>query len=203
MDNSLYRKALVLSYLTVSYNIVEAGVALFLGIEAGSPALLGFGLDSVVESISGGIMIWRFMPRSDDAINAHQKRELRAITLVGYSFFLLSAITIYESVTGLLWNQHPEQSLFGIVIACVSLVVMPLLFFAKRDVGRNIGSQSLQADARQTLACWSLSLALLVGLMANGLYGIWWADPAAGVIIGAYLLKEGITTLKHRQLCAC
>lgn len=203
MRFELYRKALLLSYATVGYNLLEAGVSLVFGIESDSPALIGFGLDSIIESLSGGIMIWRFSLNSPTDIDSSDTREMRAITLVGYSFFLLSALTLYKSTSSLIQAQRPEESLVGIIVALISLVVMPLLYLLKRNVGRKIESQGLQADARQTLACWALSLALLVGLATHSLFGIWWADPLAGLVIGLYLCKEGFTTLSRRQLCSC
>lgn len=203
MRANLYRRALFLSYVTVGYNVLEAVVSLFFGAQADSPALVGFGLDSVIESLSGGIMIWRFTSRSVDDSAAHEKRELRAITLVGSSFFLLGGLTLYNSASSLIIAQYPSESLVGIIVAVASLIVMPVLFFLKRSVGRKLESHSLQADARQTLACWALSLALLIGLAAHSLFGAWWADPLAGLIIGLYLIWEGFMTLKRRQLCAC
>jgi len=202
-SDSLLRKALYLSYLTVGYNVVEAVVSLLFGEHADSPGLIGFGLDSIVESISGLIMVWRFGAVVSHTQAVQEQREKRAITLVGCSFIALSALTLFKSLASLALHEIPQTSLGGIVVAIASLIVMPLLYFAKRNVGRDIGSHSLQADALQTLACWMLSLALLVGLLANSLFEVWWADPVAGVVIGVYLVKEGVTVFRRRKLCAC
>jgi divalent metal cation (Fe/Co/Zn/Cd) transporter len=200
---SLRQRALLLSYLTVGYNILEAGVSLLAGYLAGSIALVGFGLDSLVESLSGGIMIWRFRRHPDLTPEAEERREKRAVKLVGWTFFLLAAYILFESAKKLILQEAPAPSLLGIIIALVSLVLMPLLFYLKYRTGADLGSASLRADAKQTLACALLSLALFVGLGLNYLYGLWQADPVIGLIIVAVLVREGLETLKEEKLCSC
>jgi cation diffusion facilitator family transporter len=194
--SGLHFRALRLSYFTVGYNILEGIVSLLAGAAAGSTALLGFGLDSFLESLSGGVMIWRFTAnaqRSDEQVEA---LERRAIRLVGITFLLLGLYVGYESVRKLALREAPEQSLFGIAIAIASLIVMPVLYRIKYNTGKSIGSESLVADSKETLACSLLSLALLVGLGLHYLFGFWWADPAAGLLIVAFLVREGVEAVK-------
>jgi cation diffusion facilitator family transporter len=199
----LYRRALMLAYLTVGYNLLEGLVSLLAGYLAGSIALVGFGLDSFVESLSGAIMIWRFRFSGGLTLEEESRREKRAIRLVGWTFFLLAAYVFFESLQKLIFKEAPEPTLLGLVIALVSLLLMPLLFFLKHSTGVALGSASLQADARQTLACAFLSLALLVGLGLNYLYGFWQADPLIGLLIALVLVREGWETLKEDKLCSC
>jgi cation diffusion facilitator family transporter len=200
---SLKRRALLLSYLTVGYNIIEGVVSLAAGYLAGSIALVGFGLDSFVESLSGGIMIWRFRRHADVTPEEEERREKLAVKLVGWTFFLLAAYVLYESLKKLIFQEAPAPSLLGMAIAAISLVLMPLLFYAKLRLGADLGSASLRADAKQTLACAFLSLALLVGLSLNYLAGFWQADPIIGLLIAAFLGREGYETLKEEKLCSC
>lgn len=200
---SLRKKALVLSYLTVAYNIFEGVISILAGYLAGSIALVGFGLDSFVESLSGGIMIWRFRQHPDLTPEEEERREKLAIKLVGWTFFILAAYVLYESLKKLVFQEAPAPSLLGIIIALVSLILMPLLFYVKLRIGTDLGSASLKADAKQTLACTFLSLALLVGLGLNYLAGFWQADPIIGLLIVAVLVREGYETLKEEKLCSC
>ncbi|MEJ5361334.1 MAG: cation transporter [Spirochaetota bacterium] len=190
MDH-LYRKALRLSYFTVLYNILEGLVSVVAGAFAGSIALVGFGLDSFIESLSGMIMIWRFKQHGMISQDEEAQVESRALRLVGYTFFILAAYVCYESVTKLLYAEIPDTSLVGIVIAVLSLIIMPLLYVQKVNVGRKINSKSLLSDARETLACTFLSAALLIGLLCNYLWGLWQADPIVGIVVALYLFKEG------------
>jgi divalent metal cation (Fe/Co/Zn/Cd) transporter len=201
-DRKLGRRALLLSYFTVAYNVLEGVLSILAGGLALSIALVGFGMDSFIESISGGIMIWRF--RQTRLSEAEEKKvEARAVKLVGWSFFVLAAYVLFEAVRKLITREVSSPSLFGIVIAATSLVVMPVLFVAKQRVGRKLGSRSLLADSKQTLACTFMSLALLLGLLANRLFGFWQADPVVGLLIGAWLVREGVETLKEGRLCSC
>jgi cation diffusion facilitator family transporter len=203
IQTSPHQKALRLSYLTVGYNILEGAISIFAGSLAGSIALVGFGLDSFVESLSGGIMIWRFRRHADLTQEEEERREKLAIKLVGWTFFGLAAYVLYESLKKLIFQEAPAPSLLGIIIAVVSLVLMPLLFFLKLRISADIGSASLKADAKQTLACAFLSLALLVGLGLNYVAGYWQADPVIGLVIAAVLGREGFETLKEEKLCSC
>jgi divalent metal cation (Fe/Co/Zn/Cd) transporter len=200
---SPHQKALLLSYLTVGYNVLEGAISILAGSLAGSIALVGFGLDSFVESLSGGIMIWRFRRHADLTPEEEERREKLAVKMVGWTFFGLAAYVLYESLKKLIFQEAPAPSLLGIIIAAVSLVLMPLLFFLKLRISADIGSASLKADAKQTLACAFLSLALLVGLGLNYVAGIWQADPVIGLIIAAVLVREGYETLKEEKLCSC
>ena len=200
---TLQRRARHLSYFTVGYNLLEGAVSVAVGAAAGSSALIGFGMDCFVESLSGGVMIWRFQHRSDLSAEQRERLEERALKLVGYTFWVLAMYVLYESLRDLLFGGQPEPSLIGIGIAVVSLVVMPLLFYAKYRTGQSLGSRSLVADSKQTLACMLLSAALLVGLGLNYLFGFWQADPLVGVLIGALLVREGWETVREGQLCSC
>ena len=200
---SLHKKALLLSYLTVGYNLLEGVLSLLAGSLAGSIALVGFGLDSFVESLSGGIMIWRFRRHAHLTAAEEERREKLAIKLVGWTFFGLAGYVLYESLKKLAFQEAPAPSLLGIIIALASLILMPLLFALKLRTSTGLGSASLRADARQNLACAFLSLALLVGLGLNYVAGLWQADPIIGLIIGAVLVREGYSTLKEEKLCSC
>lgn len=201
--SNLNKKALYLSYITVSYNLIEGIVSIIAGGLANSIALVGFGLDSFVESISGLIMIWRFSQSKSLSKEQEEKIEKKAIKLVGYSFFILSAYILFESGEKLFFQEIPNPSLFGIIIAIVSLITMPTLFIIKYKTGKKLNSKSLMADSKQTLACMFLSFALLIGLSANYLWGFWQADPIVGLIIVVFLIREGIKTIKESKLCTC
>lgn len=196
------KAALALAVITVCYNVVEGVVSIWAGAAAGSVALVGFGLDSFIESLSGAVMIWRFSSPCSSA-EEEANRERRAVTLVGITFFILAAYVLFESVKKLVSREPPDKSLAGIIIALVSLVTMPTLFVVKRRVAKRIASPSLAADSKQTLACTFLSFALLLGLGANYLFGFWQADPLVGLLVVAYLTKEGIEALRTRRLCTC
>jgi divalent metal cation (Fe/Co/Zn/Cd) transporter len=200
---TLQRRALSLSYFTVGYNLVECLVSLFAGYLAGSIALVGFGLDSLVESLSGGVMIWRFRHAPGLEAAEEARRERRAVRLVGWTFLALAAYVLYESVKKLYLQEPPAPSLLGIIIAAVSLLVMPALFSIKYRTGRALNSASLMADSKQTLACAFLSLALLIGLGLNYIWGVWQADPVIGLLIVSFLGREGYETLKEEKLCSC
>ncbi len=203
MESDLQRKALLLSYFTVGYNIMEGVVSILAGYLAGSVALLGFGLDSFVESLSGTVMIWRFRQHGKVCEEEEERIERKAIRFVAYTFFILGAYVLYESIKKLYFQEVPEPSLFGILIAVVSLIVMPVLFYMKYRTGKSIGSRSLVADSKQTLACVFLSASLLVGLGLNYLFGLWQADSLVGFIIVVFLIREGYLALKEEKLCSC
>ncbi|MEW5928235.1 MAG: cation transporter [Gemmatimonadota bacterium] len=203
-EAQLQTRALRLSYFTVAYNVVEGLVSVVAGFLAGSVALVGFGLDSFVESLSGGIMIWRFGgAQGRDSSCGADERERRAIRLVGYTFWILGAYVLWESAEKLLRGERPETTLLGIAVTVVSLVVMPALYVAKRRTAERLGSRSLAADSRQTLACVGMSAAVLVGLALNGLFGLWQADPVIGLLIAGLLFREGRETIREEKLCAC
>lgn len=203
-EAQLRTRALRLSYFTVVYNVLEGLVSVIAGMLAGSVALVGFGLDSFVESLSGGIMIWRFggAPGQASSCGA-EERERRAIRLVGYTFWVLGAYVLYESVDKLLRGERPEATALGIAITGVSLLVMPALYVAKRRTAERLGSRSLAADSRQTLACMGMSVAVLAGLVLNQLFGLWQADPVIGLLIAGLLFREGRETIREGKLCCC
>ena len=198
-DERLRRKALHLSYLTVGYNIIEGLVSVGVGAFSGSIALVGFGLDSFVESFSGGVMIWRFGKGRTSSEEAEERIERRAAKLVALTFFILAAYVLFESIKKLWYGEVAEPSLLGIVIAVVSIIIMPILARAKYRLGKQIGSRSLVADSKETLACFVLSIALLIGLGLNYVAGLWQADPIVGFIICGYLIKEGRETMEHDE----
>jgi len=203
MDSRFYKKALLLSYFTVGYNVLEGIVSIFAGLLAGSIALVGFGLDSFVESLSGSVMIWRFRKHGKISEEEEEKVERKATRYVAYTFFILGAYVFYESVKKLYFHEVPEPSLLGIIIAIASIIVMPILFYLKYQTGKSINSRSLVADSKQTLACVVMSLSLLAGLGMNYLYGLWQADPIVGLVIVIFLVREGYMTLKEEKLCIC
>ena len=203
MSSPLHSKALSLSYFTVGYNILEGLVSIFAGVLAGSIALIGFGLDSFVESLSGGVMIWRFGKHEEMSEEEEERIEAKAVRLIAYTFFILGAYVLYESVKKLYLQEMPDPSFLGIIIAIVSIIVMPVLFYIKYHTGKTINSRSLVADSKQTLVCCILSVALLIGLGLNYLYGFWQADPIVGLVTVIFLIREGYIALKEEKLCSC
>ena len=198
-DERLRRKALRLSYLTVGYNIIEGLISVGVGALSGSIALVGFGLDSFVESFSGGVMIWRFGKRRALSEEAEDRIERRAARLVALTFFILAAYILFESIKKLWYREVAEPSLLGIAIAVVSIIIMPILARAKYRLGKQIGSRSLVADSKETLACLFLSIALVIGLGLNYIASLWQADPIVGLLICGYLVKEGRETMEHDE----
>jgi cation diffusion facilitator family transporter len=196
---ALNRKALLLSYITVGYNILEGAVSILAGAFAGSIALVGFGLDSFVESLSGGVMIWRFRKQGKISKEEEERAEGIATKLVSYTFFILAIYILYESINKLISQKTPEPSLFGIIIAIISMITMPILFYQKYRTGKELNSKSLVADSKETLACLFLSFALLVGLGVNYLFGLWQADPAVGLIIVVFLAREGYELFRGEE----
>jgi len=187
----LYRKGLYLEYFNVTYNILEAIVSIIFGSIAGSIALIGFGLDSIIESSSGLILIWRLRQHGKISTEAEERIEERATKFVAVTFFVLGFYILFESVKKLLLKDISEPSLPGIIIAIVSIIAMPLLVWQKYKTGKQINSKALIADSRETLACAFLSVALLLGLGANYLFSFWQADPIVGLLIVVFLLREG------------
>jgi len=189
--DKLYQKGLRLEYFTVGYNIMEAIVSIVFGGIANSIALIGFGLDSIVESLSGAVLIWRLGQHKKITEEEEEKIEKKAMRFVAITFFILGFYVLFQSLKKLILREIPDPSLPGILIASVSLIVMPVLFFQKYKVGKRINSQALVADSKETLACSFLSLALLLGLGANYLWGFWQADSIVGMIIVLFLFREG------------
>ena len=193
----LYRKGLRLEYFTVGYNALEAVASIIFGALAGSIALVAFGLDSVVESLSGLVLIWRLNRHGKISEEDEARIERKATRFVAVTFLALGLYVLFESVKKLVLVEAPEPSLPGIVIALVSVAVMPFLTWQKYKTGRQINSRALVADAKETRACAFLSLALLLGLGANYLFGFWAADPIVGLVIVAFLFREGWLTWRE------
>ena len=191
----LGRRAQLLAGASVAYNVVEAVVAITAGIVAGSVALVGFGLDSVVEVSSGLIILWQFRH------SVPETRERLALRLMAFSFFALAAYVAVESTRALVYGTYPDPSPVGIGLAAASLVVMPVLSWAQRRTGRALGSNAVVADSTQTLLCTYLSAVLLVGLLLNATLGWSWADPIAGLVIAAIAVKEGRDAWRGEGCC--
>ena len=191
----LGRRAQLLAGASVSYNAVEAVIAISAGMVAGSSALVGFGLGSVVEVSSGLIILWQFRHRLP------QSREQQALRLIALSFFALAGYVAQDSVRALLAGADPDPSPAGIALAATSLTVMPFLSWAQRRTGRALGSNAVVADGTQTLLCTYLSAVLLGGLVLNATLGWGWADPIAGLVIAAVAFKEGRQAWRGEGCC--
>ena len=189
-----------LEYFTIAWNSLEGLVAVVAGAIAGSISLIGFGIDSFIEVTSGATLLWRM---SVDA-NQHtrERNERLSIRVVGVCFIALAVYVAWESVFDLIARKTPEHSVPGILLACVSLVVMPILSRAKKRVGIELGSPAMQADAKQTDFCVYLSVILLAGLLLNAALGWWWADPVAGLVMTPMIAKEGVEAVKGKACCA-
>jgi divalent metal cation (Fe/Co/Zn/Cd) transporter len=197
--DALARRVRRLVTVTIGYNVVEAVVALAAGTVASSTALLGFGLDSLVEVSSAAAVAWQFSARDHDR---RQARERAALRVTAMSFFALAVFVTVDAVRTFVGGSEPEHSGVGIVLATVSLVVMPLLSAAQRHTGRQLGSASAVADSKQTLLCTYLSGVLLLGLIANAALGWSWADPIAGLVIAAVAVREGRNAWRGDACCA-
>jgi divalent metal cation (Fe/Co/Zn/Cd) transporter len=196
-SNRWYQKGLFLEYFTIGYNILEAAAAITFGAIASSIAIIGFGLDSIVESLSGLVLVWRLRQHGKISVEKEAKIERRAVRFVAITFFILGVYVLFQSAKDLIMADRADPSLPGIIIAAVSLVFMPLLAWQKNNTGKKINSQALCADAKETLACASLSVALLLGLGINYLTGFWQADPLVGLIITGFLFREGFQNWKE------
>lgn len=194
----LLRRGLRLEYLTVGWNVIEGVIAIGAGVAAGSIALIGFGVDSFVETISGMVLIWRLSAEARGRLDedAVERVERRAERLVGVAFLLLAAYVGFEAVRSLVQQEAPDASPVGIVLTALSIAVMLWLARAKQQVGEALGSRALIADSRQTYACWYLSVVALGGLALNAVFGWWWADPVAALGIVVLLVREGIEALR-------
>ncbi len=193
----LNRRSLQLAYATAGYNVIEGIVAIAAGAAASSTALIGFGLDSFVEVSSALVVIWQFRSRVPES------RERLALRLIALSFFALAAWITIDAMRSLLGGDEAQPSLVGIVIAAVSVLVMPLLVWAKRRTGHELGSATVLADSTQTLLCTYLSAILLAGLVLNALLGWSWADPIAALTIAAVALREGVQAWRGEQCAEC
>nr|WP_133803495.1 cation transporter [Kribbella sp. VKM Ac-2527] len=190
------RRAQLLAAASVTYNVLEAIIAIAAGVAAGSVALVGFGLDSVVEVSSGLIILWQFRHRLPET------RERQALRLLAFSFFALAAYVTFESIRTLIAGADPDTSAVGIGLAIASLIVMPFLSWAQRRTGKALGSNAVVADSTQTLLCTYLSAVLLIGLLLNATLGWGWADPIAGLIIAAVAVREGLEAWRGEGCCS-
>lgn len=192
----LHRRVRLLVAATITYNVVEAVVAITAGTMASSVALIGFGLDSVIEVSSAAAVAWQFSGR-DPA-----RRERAALRVISWSFFALAAYVTVEAVRALLGAAEASHSTVGIVLVAMSVVVMPVLSLAQRRAGSELGSASAVADSRQTMLCTYLSAAVLVGLVLNSTLGWWWADPVAALILAVLAVREGLAARRGQLCCA-
>jgi divalent metal cation (Fe/Co/Zn/Cd) transporter len=192
----LRRRIRLLVAATITYNVVEAIVAITAGTIASSIALIGFGLDSVIEVSSAAAVAWQF------AGPDHERREKVALRIIAGSFFVLAAYVTVEALRTLVGGHEPERSDVGIALVAISVVIMPFLSWAQRRAGRELGSASAVADSKQTLLCTYLSAAVLVGLMLNATLGWWWADPVVALGLAAVAVREGRAALRGETCCA-
>jgi divalent metal cation (Fe/Co/Zn/Cd) transporter len=191
----LTRRVRLLVGATITYNVIEGIIAIAAGTVASSTALIGFGLDSVIEVASAAAVAWQFSGKDPEA------RERAALKVIAVSFFALAAYVVVESSLSVWSGERADHSTVGIVLAAVSLAVMPGLSYAQRRAGRELGSKSAVADSKQTLLCTYLSGVLLVGLVVNSLFGWWWADPLAALVIAAVAVKEGREAWRGEHCC--
>jgi divalent metal cation (Fe/Co/Zn/Cd) transporter len=188
-----------LEYFTVVWNSFEALVSIVAGLIAGSVALVGFGLDSVIEVASGAALLWRLHHDLDPS--RREQVEQATLRIVGWCFIALAAYILYESGSALIHHEASERSIAGIVIAAAAVVVMPILANAKRRVATALGSGAMHADSRQTDFCAYLSAIVLGGLVLNAVLGWWWADPVAGLVMVPIIAREGVDGLKGKACC--
>lgn len=194
------RHALSLEAISLSYNALESVVGIAAGLAAGSVALVGFGLDAVVESASAGILVWRLGTERRGRRTA-EEAEPKAVRLVAVAFGILAVYIGVRAVTDLVAGTRPEGSTVGIVLAVVSLIVMPALARAKRRAATDLDSRALKGDSAQTMLCTYMSAVLLFGLVANSMWGWWWADPIAGIVIAGLAAKEARELWTTEDLC--
>jgi divalent metal cation (Fe/Co/Zn/Cd) transporter len=191
------RRGLALEYLSVGYNSLEGIIAVASGLIAGSIALVGFGFDSAIEVLSGVTLLWRLHSDADEG--RRERIEAISLKIVGMLFLLLAAWVLYDASRSLLLGDAPEESLPGIILAALSVMIMPLIVRAKRRVATAISSHALRADAKQTELCTWLSAILLAGLLLNALFGLWWADPVAALLMVPIIGREGVQALRGEQ----
>lgn len=192
------RRGRILEYFTIGWNLVEALVAIGAGIVAGSVSLVGFGIDSIIESSSGMVLLWRLKDGKRG-----EEREKLALKLVGVSFLLLAIYISIDAVMSLLYNEATEVSFVGIALATLSLIIMPILASYKRRVANNLQSKAMRADSRQTDICAYLSAILLAGLGLNAVFGWWWADSVAALIMVPIITKEAIDAFRGETCGDC
>jgi divalent metal cation (Fe/Co/Zn/Cd) transporter len=188
-----------LEYFTIAWNTLEGLIGVGAGLFAGSISLVGFGMDSFIEVTSGATLLWRMSVDKD--VERRERNEKLSLRIVGICFIALALYIAYEAISDLARKSAPAHSIPGIALACVSLVVMPILSRAKKKVGNALGSAAMNADARQTDFCVYLSVILLAGLVLNAALGWWWADSVAALIMVPIVAKEGFDGIKARTCC--
>lgn len=196
---ALARRGRRLEYVTIGWNSLEGLIAIAAGALAGSISLVGFGVDSFIEVSSGAALLWRMAVDADAC--RREQRERLALRLVGLSFLALAGYIAWAAAGDLVARNAPENSAPGVVLACASLIVMPILSRAKRRVGRAMNSAAMHADAKQTEFCTYLSAILLGGLLLNAVWGWWWADPLAALIMVPIIAREGVRGLRGNGCC--
>ena len=192
----LTRRIRLFAAATISYNVIEAAAALWAGGAADSSALIGFGLDSVIEVASAVALSWQFSAKDPE------RREHLTLRIIAISFFALAAFVTFDAIRSLTGGGAAQHSTQGIVIAALSLAIMPVLSWAQRRAGRELGSKTAVADSKQTLLCTYLSAVLLIGLVLNSTLGWWWADAGAALVIAAVAVREGINAWRGDVCCA-
>ena len=198
---NIVSRGIRLEYITVGWNVVEGAVAVLAGLLAGSVALVGFGVDSAIESSSGAVLLWRL--RAEQTGKNIERAEQTALKLVGASLLLLAAYVTFNAIKTLVTREQPQRSILGIVLSVLSLIVMPLLARAKRRTAAELNSAALHADSRQTSICAYLSAILLGGLLLNAALGWWWADPVAALAMVPIIVQEGGEALKGETCTDC
>lgn len=195
----LARRGQRLEYFTIGWNVLEGMVAIVAGVIAGSVSLVGFGIDSAIEVTSGAALLWRMNAELD--VEAREQIERVSLRIVGVCFLALAGYVAYEATRDLISHELPRRSVVGIGLAIASLIVMPLLSRAKRRVGSQLRSAAMAADAQQTQFCAYLSAILLGGLLLNALFGLWWADPVAALIMAPIIAREGLESVRGEKCC--
>jgi len=188
-----------LEYFTIGWHLLEGGISLLAGLASGSLSLVGFGVDSLIELASGATMLWRM--DVDHRVADRERNEKLALQLIGWSFIALAVYLVYEAVVSFARRQAPERSPVGIAIAVLSLLVMPLLSYAKRNIGSRLHSAAMRADAKQADFCAYLAAILLAGLLVNYWFNWWWADPIAAIVMAFIIANEGINASTGQRDC--
>jgi divalent metal cation (Fe/Co/Zn/Cd) transporter len=192
------RRAKLLSWLSLAWMGAEGAIALTAGVLAGSIALVSFGIDSVIEGVASLVIVWRF---TGSRLLSHSA-ETRAQKLVAIQFFLLAPYVTFEAVHKLISSEHPETSWIGIALVTSSVIGMPLLGIAKRRLADQLGSVATRGEGTQNLLCAYLAAAVLVGLLGNALFGLWWLDPVAALVVAGVAVREGVQSWRGEGCCA-
>ncbi len=198
---SLLKKGVLLEYVTIGWNVAEAIVAIVAGIIAGSIALVGFGLDSIIEIVAAGMLLWRLRLelQGQKTMEEHTIAERRALFVVGVTFFLLALYIVNESGSKLYYKEKSEESIVGLVLSILSLIAMPVLAVMKFRTAKSLESKALRADAVETAVCAYLSFALFLGLGLRTWFGWWWADPVAALLMVPLIVREGWEAIEESK----